>query len=236
MKVERAVGDVEKTVTVITNVLAEYEAELVDSGDTGGGLATLDPRRNLGGGGGANGNKPPPKDPCNTCGEYHWHADCPERARLKAEKQAKKKAKREQRKEKKAALAAAAAAATKAAEAAAQGNAAPKPTSTLGSGTKTPPAPSMVAGKGELMISDAFFEGGEQTVAISGGDAGGNMVVGQVGAGLVGSGRRHRSHTPPSESSESESSDSSGSAQGSPVSSSDSESGRQSFRQSPPTV
>lgn len=69
-------GNPESVVTAINTVLGDYEAELITSADAGGALSGHDPRRS--GLTPTDSNRPPP-GPCATCGELHWHRDCPKR-------------------------------------------------------------------------------------------------------------------------------------------------------------
>ena len=79
-------GNSDLVLKAIQTAITDWEVQHYSSTPSGGGLAGgTDPRRNLpparGGGGGGNGgyvgDGAPPPGPCHTCGELHWHRDCP---------------------------------------------------------------------------------------------------------------------------------------------------------------
>ena len=181
IKTNGAVGNSELVWECVITVLTEYEAEQLDDETIGGGLAgrPFDPRRNVpprsSGGGGDDDvdDKDKPSKPCPECGGMHWMRKCPKILERKKKRQEEKTARRDKRR---AAKAAAAAAAEK-----------EKPPSGGDGGGEDAEKKSESGGAqvavGEVMVSDAFFGGGEQTVTLN-----------RTGAGLaaVQSSRRAR--------------------------------------------
>ena len=167
-----AKGDPKKTLEAITAMISEYEATNFKPGSAGGGLAAYDPRKTLPpGGGDSGGGGDQPTKPCYYCKEMHWHKDCPVYKKRLAERSKKKG-------ERRAAKAALKAEKEKDAEKDTK-RATPKPAAARKGAEqndkddddkkseKSEKGAGMLAA-GEVMINDAFYDGGSKTVSLSG--------------------------------------------------------------------
>ena len=94
-----------------------------------------------------------PPNPCITCGKMHWHADCPERRRVKLEKARARKEKERKKGEK------------DRRGAALSGDV--KEMQTDSGSSKGTSGAAAVGIASEVLVSEDFFEGGGQTVSLS---------------------------------------------------------------------